>query len=505
MADTFTSSLANRKPEPGTYNNSWGVVMNAKFGSDLLDDAIVGAQSYSLTANKTLTRTNGEADEARMRVQNITGGDGAYQVTIPAVPIWYLVRNGSSYDQTITNGSNSVVVKAGNSLPVFSPDGSALYQVRCLDFGADLPKSSGTPSNATDLATKGYVDSVALSAALPGQSGNSGKVLTTNGSSASFGTVDITVATTGTLPASRGGTGLTALGTGVATWLGTPSSANLAAAMTDKTGTGSLVFANSPTLITPALGTPASGNLGNCTAFPAGSLGGLGSGVATLLATFTSANLRAALSDETGAGAAVFADAPTFTGRPVLPASVVGNASLNMPQGTAPTSPSNGDMWMTSAGLFVRANGLTIGPLVSGIRQLQADQTNVGAAAVTLTVPTTDCGNLLVTLKGLAPASSASLYVEIGNASTFYGPIEISGPWSSGTQSSGGIVIPGFARDVGLLMMAVDAGLTGNGFELNDVDFPILPWRISGGITRVRISTGGPNFTAGSTFGLWGY
>ena len=49
------------------------------------------------------------------------------------------------------------------------------------------------------------------------------------------------------LPAS-GGTGLSSLGSGVATFLGTPSSANLAAAVTDETGTGALVFAASPTL-----------------------------------------------------------------------------------------------------------------------------------------------------------------------------------------------------------------------------------------------------------------
>lgn len=44
------------------------------------------------------------------------------------------------------------------------------------------------------------------------------------------------------------------LGTGVATFLGTPSSANLAAAVTDETGTGALVFANTPTLVTPEIG-----------------------------------------------------------------------------------------------------------------------------------------------------------------------------------------------------------------------------------------------------------
>jgi hypothetical protein len=75
----------------------------------------------------------------------------------------------------------------------------------------------------------------------------------------------LTTGVTGTLPVANGGTGITSLGSGVATFLGTPSSANLAAAVTDETGTGALVFANSPTLVTPALGTPASGVVTNLT------------------------------------------------------------------------------------------------------------------------------------------------------------------------------------------------------------------------------------------------
>jgi hypothetical protein len=61
-------------------------------------------------------------------------------------------------------------------------------------------------------------------------------------------------------------TGVSGLGTGVATFLATPTSANLASAVTDETGSGSLVFATSPTLVTPVLGTPTSGNLSTCTA-----------------------------------------------------------------------------------------------------------------------------------------------------------------------------------------------------------------------------------------------
>jgi hypothetical protein len=52
------------------------------------------------------------------------------------------------------------------------------------------------------------------------------------------------------------------LGTGVATFLATPSSANLASALTDETGTGALVFANTPTLVTPVLGAATATSIG---------------------------------------------------------------------------------------------------------------------------------------------------------------------------------------------------------------------------------------------------
>lgn len=49
-------------------------------------------------------------------------------------------------------------------------------------------------------------------------------------------------------------TGISGLATGIAAFLATPTSANLATAMTDETGTGANVFANTPTLVTPVLG-----------------------------------------------------------------------------------------------------------------------------------------------------------------------------------------------------------------------------------------------------------
>jgi len=96
-------------------------------------------------------------------------------------------------------------------------------------------------------------------------------------------------------------------------------SSELAGKVNDETGSGALVFATSPTLVTPALGEPASGTLTNCT-IPVGGVSGLGTGVAAWLADPTSAKLATAITDEIGtAGSLVFSAGPTFTGTVVLP------------------------------------------------------------------------------------------------------------------------------------------------------------------------------------------
>lgn len=78
-------------------------------------------------------------------------------------------------------------------------------------------------------------------------------------------------------------------------------------------GTGNVAMTTSPTFVTPVLGTPSSGTLTNTTGFPIANLAGAGTGVLTFLATPSSANLASAITDETGTGVLVFANTPTLT------------------------------------------------------------------------------------------------------------------------------------------------------------------------------------------------
>lgn len=57
----------------------------------------------------------------------------------------------------------------------------------------------------------------------------------------------------------------------------------------------------------------------------------------------------------------------TMSGRLVTSAPGASLSGFNLFPGTAPGSPANGDLWATSAGLFVEINGTTVGPLASSV------------------------------------------------------------------------------------------------------------------------------------------
>lgn len=131
--------------------------------------------------------------------------------------------------------------------------------------------SGGTGYSSYSVGDMLYADTTSSLARL--NAASAGNALL-SGAAPSWGKIGLTSHVSGILPESNGGTGFPAFGTGVSAWLQDPSSANIAAALTDKTGTGVVVFNDGPVFIAPELGTPASGNLSNCTGYPTGALSG---------------------------------------------------------------------------------------------------------------------------------------------------------------------------------------------------------------------------------------
>jgi hypothetical protein len=197
--------------------------------------------------------------------------------------------------------------------------------------------------------------------------------------------------TFGTLPANRGGTGITSLGANIATFLQTPSSANLAAALTDETGTGANVFATSPTLVTPTLGVATATSI-NKVAITAPATS----------ATLTVANGKTLTANSSLTLAGV--DAKTLTVNNSLALAGTDGTTMTFPSTSATIARTDAAQSFTGAQTFA-------GPIVAGSVQALSGPGAVNITALTTAFTSTGTGDALTLANGAEGQIKTIVYV----------------------------------------------------------------------------------------------
>ncbi len=283
MSSSYSPDLRIELIGTGDQAGVWGATTNNNMAY-VLEQAIAGYVSVAVaSANQALTYLNGatsvaadnQSVHASLALTTSTGAN--FAVYAPPASKQYTIYNASSYVATIYNSTvignttaagTGVAIPAGKTMTVWS-DGTNFYQQNThLNSPSFTTPALGTPASGTLTSCTG-------------------------------------------LPIS---TGVSGLGTGVAT------------ALAVNVGT-----AGAPVVNGGVLGTPSSGTLTNATGLPISTgVSGLGSGVATFLGTPSSANLAAAVSDETGSGALVFASSPTLSGTPLAPTAAAGTSTTQI-------------------------------------------------------------------------------------------------------------------------------------------------------------------------------
>ena len=138
MASSYTTNLGFEKQTDGENSSTWGQKVNTVF--DLIEDAIAGVGSISMTAdaNKTLTDTDGAADESRSAILEFTSTlslTATRSIIVPTSGKIYVVKNGTTGGQslTITTVSGTGVTVANGDIKIVYCNGTNILEAGAAD------------------------------------------------------------------------------------------------------------------------------------------------------------------------------------------------------------------------------------------------------------------------------------------------------------------------------------------------------------------------------------
>ncbi len=212
-----------------------------------------GLSYVEKSANYTVTNNQGVLSNTAA---------GAFTITLPASPtvgnqVVIADSFGSWSSNNLTIGRNGSTIENSAADLVCDVGGASVQLVYTGNTWDVFATVAGTGGTAVTLDGTQTLTNKTLTAPTI----NSANIVTSNVGTPSYivltnaTALPLSTGVTGTLPVANGGTGITSFGSNVATFLGSPTSANLALAVTDETGSGSLVFGTSPSLTTPDITT----------------------------------------------------------------------------------------------------------------------------------------------------------------------------------------------------------------------------------------------------------